>query len=92
MRSRAMAIWAASFVGVLPFGALITAGLAARFGAGTAVSIDGTITVLGRLAVLAWRPEVRWLGCSALPEACVAATDPASFVLAEALERERAAV
>ncbi|MEO8290711.1 MAG: MFS transporter [Gaiellaceae bacterium] len=91
MRSRAMAIWAAAFVGVLPFGALITAGLAAWLGAGTAVFVDGTITILGGIAVLAWRPEVLWLGCAALPEACVAATDPASFALAEELERERAA-
>jgi hypothetical protein len=34
MRARAMAIWAAAFVGLLPLGALITAGLAAWLGAG----------------------------------------------------------
>ena len=37
MRARAMAIWAAAFVGLLPFGALITTGLAAWLGAGGAV-------------------------------------------------------
>jgi MFS family permease len=92
MRSRAMAIWAAAFVGVLPIGALITAGLAAWLGAGGAVAVDGTITLLGGLGVLLWRPEVRWLGCAALPEACVAATDPASFAyLEEEVEAAKAA-
>ena len=91
MRSRAMAIWAAAFVGVLPIGALITAGLAAWLGAGGAVTVDGVITLIGGIGVLLWRPEVRWLGCAALPEACVAATDPAAFAFAEELEAERAA-
>lgn len=90
MRSRAMAIWAAAFVGVLPIGALITAGLAEWLGAGGAVAVDGVVTLVGGAAVILWRPEVRWLGCAALPEACMAATDPASFVLAEELESERA--
>jgi MFS family permease len=92
MRSRAMAIWAAAFVGVLPIGALITAALAAWLGAGGAVAVDGFITLLGGLGVLLWRPEVRWLGCAALPEACVAATDPASFAyLEEEVEAAKAA-
>ncbi|HEY7004091.1 MAG TPA: MFS transporter [Gaiellaceae bacterium] len=91
MRSRAMAIWAAAFVGVLPIGALITAGLAAWLGAGGAVAVDGVITLAGGLGVLLWRPEVRWLGCAALPAACVAATDPAAYALAEELEASRAA-
>jgi RND superfamily putative drug exporter len=30
----------------------------------------------GGVAVLAWRPQVAWLGCAALPEACVAAVQP----------------
>jgi MFS family permease len=78
MRARAMAIWAAAFVGLLPLGALITTGLAAWFGAGGAVLVDGIVMLAGGLAVLAMRPEVAWLGCAALPEACVAATDPAA--------------
>lgn len=86
MRSRAMAIWAAAFVGVLPLGALITAGLAAWLGAGGAVAVDGSITLLGGIGVILWRPEVRWLGCAALPEACVAATDPAAFAFLEEAE------
>jgi MFS family permease len=78
MRARAMAIWAAAFVGVLPFGALITAGLAAWLGAGGAVAVDGVVTLLGGALVFFRRPEIQWLGCAALPEACLAATNPAS--------------
>jgi MFS family permease len=88
MRARAMAIWAACFVGVLPIGALITAGLAAWLGAGGAVAVDGAVALLGGLAVVLARPEVLWLGCAALPEACVAATDPAALAF---LEEERSA-
>jgi MFS family permease len=88
MRARAMAIWAACFVGVLPIGALITAGLAAWLGAGGAVAVDGVITLVGGLAVVLLRPEVLWLGCAALPEACVAATDPAAVVLLEDERKE----
>ena len=81
MRARAMAIWAAAFVGVLPFGALITAGLAELFGSGAAVAIDGLVMLVGGLVVMARRPEVRWVGCAALPEACVAAMQPAAVAL-----------
>jgi MFS family permease len=81
MRARAMAIWAAAFVGVLPLGGLITAGLAAWLGAGGAVLVDGVVMFAGGLAVLALRPEISWLGCAALPEACVAGTDPAAVAL-----------
>jgi MFS family permease len=76
MRARAMAIWAAAFVGLLPLGALITAGLAAWLGAGGAVLVDGLVMLAGGLSVVALRPEVAWVGCAALPEACVAATNP----------------
>jgi Transmembrane secretion effector len=79
MRARAMAIWAAAFVGLLPLGGLITTGLAAWLGAGGAVLVDGLVMLVGGLAVLAIRPEVAWLGCAALPEACLAATDPAAL-------------
>ena len=61
MRARAMAIWAAAFVGLLPFGALITTALAAWLGAGGAVLVDGLIMFGGGLAVLAVRPELGWL-------------------------------
>ena len=37
--------------------------------------MDGLVTLAGGLVVVAVRPEVRWLGCAALPEACVAATN-----------------
>lgn len=78
LRARAMAIWAAAFVGMLPFGGLITAGLAAWLGPGWAVTVDGLVVLAGGIAVLALRPQVAWLGCAALPEACVAAADPAA--------------
>jgi MFS family permease len=89
MRARAMAIWAACFVGVLPIGALLTGGLAAWLGAGGAVAVDGFITLAGGVAVVLARPEVLWLGCAALPETCVAATDPMALA---ALEEEAEAV
>jgi predicted MFS family arabinose efflux permease len=78
MRARAMAIWAGAFVGLLPLGALITAALAAWLGAGGAVLVDGLVMLAGGVVVVALRPEVRWLGCAALPEACLAATNPAA--------------
>ena len=86
MRARAMAIWAAAFVGLLPFGALITAGLAAALGAGGAVVVDGLVMLVGGAVVLALRPDVAWVGCAALPEACVAATDPAAVALEPGLD------
>jgi MFS family permease len=85
MRARAMAIWAAAFVGLLPLGALITAGLAAWLGAGGAVFVDGVVMLAGGVSVLVLRPEIAWVGCAALPEACVAATDPGAV----AMESER---
>jgi hypothetical protein len=85
MRARAMAIWAAFFVGTLPFGALVTAGLAALLGAGGAVLVDGLVVLAGGLAVLLVRPEVTWLGCAALPEACVAATNPVALAESDRL-------
>src|SRR4051812_28948639 len=81
MRARAMAIWAAAFVGVLPFGALITAGLAELFGSGGAVVIDGIVMLVGGAVVMARRPEVRWVGCAALPEACLAGMQPVAIAM-----------
>ena len=78
MRSRAMAVWAAAFVGLLPLGALITAGLAELLGTGGAVVVDALIMLAGGALVVALRPEVAWVGCAALPEACLVATDPAA--------------
>jgi hypothetical protein len=63
---------------MLPLGGLITSGLAAWLGAGGAVLVDGLVALAGGIAVLLVRPEIRWLGCAALPEACVAATMPAA--------------
>jgi MFS family permease len=79
MRARVTAIWAAAFVGLLPFGGLITAGLAAWLGPGGAVTVDALIMLGGGLVVILRRPEVAWLGCAALPEACVAAADPVAI-------------
>jgi len=81
IRARALAIWAAAFVGMLPFGALLTGGLAALIGPGGAVFVDGVAVVVGALIVVALRPQVAWLGCAALPEACVAGLNPAAVAL-----------
>jgi hypothetical protein len=86
MRARAMAIWAAAFVGVLPVGGLVTAALAAWIGSGNAVLVDGLVTLAGGVLVVALRPEVRWLGCAALPEACVAATNPVAIAVEPEIE------
>jgi hypothetical protein len=37
--------------------------------------------LVGGAVVLARRREVAWVGCAALPEACLAATDPAAVAL-----------
>jgi hypothetical protein len=81
MRARVSAIWAAAFVGLLPFGGLITGALTAAFGPGAAVLTDGLAMLIGGAVVIVRRPEVAWLGCAALPEACVAATDPMAVAL-----------
>jgi MFS family permease len=83
LRARAMAVWAACFVGVLPFGALVTAGLTALVGSGWAVAIDGIAALAGGLIVLVTRPEITWLGCAALPEACLAGIQPAAVAFNE---------
>jgi predicted MFS family arabinose efflux permease len=90
MRARAMAVWAAAFVGVLPLGALITAGLAAWLGAGGAVAVDGVAMLIGGAIVLAVRREIVWLGCAALPDACLAASDPTSVAVDRGEKRELA--
>ncbi len=81
VRARALAIWAAAFVGMLPFGALLTAGLTAVIGPGGAVFVDGVAVVVGAIVVVALRPQVAWLGCAALPESCVAGSNPAAVAL-----------
>jgi MFS family permease/rhodanese-related sulfurtransferase len=86
MRARAMAVWAACFVGVLPLGGLITAGLAELLGAGGAVTVDALLMLVGGAIVVARRPEVAWLGCASLPESCVAGVQPEAV----AMEREEA--
>jgi MFS family permease len=81
IRARSLAIWAAAFVGMLPFGALLTGGLAAVIGPGGAVFVDGVAVVVGAIVVVAFRPQVAWLGCAALPESCVAGLNPAAVAL-----------
>jgi hypothetical protein len=76
---------------VLPFGALLTSGLTALLGPGGAVAIDGGLMLVGGLVVLALRPEIRWLGCAALPEACVAATSPEAVAVRESGSRPQLA-
>jgi MFS family permease len=79
MRARVTAIWAAAFVGLLPLGGLITSGLTALLGPGEAVVVDALIMLGGGVVVVVRRPEIAWLGCAALPEACVAAADPVAL-------------
>jgi hypothetical protein len=85
VQARVTAIWAAAFVGLLPRGGLITAGLTALLGSGGAVVVDALVMLAGGIVVILRRPEIAWLGCAALPEACVAGADPAAV----AMERPR---
>ena len=81
IRARALAIWAAAFVGMLPFGALLTGGMAAVIGPGGAVFVDGVAVIAGAIVVVALRPQLAWLGCAALPESCMAGSNPAAVAL-----------
>jgi rhodanese-related sulfurtransferase len=91
MRARAMAIWAACFVGLLPLGALITSAFAAWLGAGGAVALDGAIMLVGGAIVVALRPGVAWLGCAALPAACIAGSNPSMVAIEPTVERQKKA-
>jgi MFS family permease len=92
MRARVSAIWAGAFVGLLPIGGLITAGLTALLGPGGAVTVDALVMLAGGIVVILRRPEIAWLGCAALPEACVAAADPAAVAIERPRERPAARV
>jgi MFS family permease len=87
MRARALAIWAVASAGVVPLGGLLTAALASWLGVGGAILVDGVALAVGGLLILARRPEARWLGCTTLPVACLAGTDPAA--VAEQTVRSR---
>jgi hypothetical protein len=63
---------------MLPFGALLTGGVAAVIGPGGAIFVDGVAVVIGAIVVVALRPQIAWLGCAALPESCVAGLNPAA--------------
>jgi hypothetical protein len=78
MRARVLAIWAVASAGVVPIGGLLTAGLASWLGIGGAILFDGAALGVGGLLILARRPEARWLGCTTLPVACLAGTDPSA--------------
>jgi hypothetical protein len=67
----------------------VTAALAAWIGPGNAVLVDGLVTLVGGLMIVALRPEIRWLGCAALPEACVAATNPLAVAMEAEIETAR---
>jgi MFS family permease len=49
LRSRIMAVYATMFMGVQPLGALIAGGLAKRIGAPHALTVFGTVCLLGSL-------------------------------------------
>src|SRR5256886_16362901 len=76
LRARTLSIWAAAFVGMLPFGALLTGGLTALIGPGGAGFVDGVAGLAGGAGVLARRPQIARRGCGALPGACIAAPRP----------------
>jgi hypothetical protein len=42
------------------------------------------------LVALATRPDLAWLGCAALPEACIAGIDPAAVAMEERIEEPAA--
>jgi predicted MFS family arabinose efflux permease len=44
------------------------------------------LMLVGGIVVMALRPELAWLGCSALPEACLAGTYPAAVAVEGQLE------
>jgi hypothetical protein len=59
------------------------------------VLIDGLAMLAGGLVVMARRPEVRWVGCAALPSSCLAGIQPLAVALESArppLAEEPAAV
>jgi hypothetical protein len=78
IRARALAIWAAAFVGMLPFGALLTAWLAAVIGPAAPSSSIVSPWSSERSLSSRFVPRVAWLGCAALPESCVAGSNPAA--------------
>jgi len=39
------------------------------------------VVVVGGVLLAIRRPEITWLGCAALPEACVAATNPVAVAV-----------
>jgi hypothetical protein len=45
------------------------------------VAVDGLVMLLGGLVVMMRRPEVRWVGCAALPESCLAGIQPGAVAL-----------
>ncbi len=89
LRARAMAVWAAAFVGFLPVGGLITAGLAELLGAGGAVTVDALVMLAGGAILVARRREVAWLGCASLPQSCLAGMQPEAVAME--VEEARAA-
>jgi hypothetical protein len=62
VQARVTAIWAAAFVGLLPLGGLITAGLPALLGSGGAVVVDALVMLAGGIVVILRRAEIAWLG------------------------------
>jgi hypothetical protein len=78
MRARAIAVWVLASAGVVPAGGLITGALASWLGVDGAILIDGLAMIAGGALIFVRRPEVLWLGCTTLPAACLAGTDPAA--------------
>jgi hypothetical protein len=66
---------------------MVTAGLAAWLGPGWAVTVDGLVVFAGGLAILAWRPQVAWLGCAAPPRRVWRQLTPRGCLRGEAVTR-----
>ncbi len=59
-RGRVISHYTQSFMGMMPWGALLLGSLASRFGVGTAVTIGGTITIASALVAYFNRRGAQW--------------------------------
>jgi MFS family permease len=59
LRGRVMAVYAMMFMGMAPFGSLLSGAVAERFGAPAAVAFGGTACILGSLAYARRMPSLR---------------------------------
>ncbi len=58
-RGRVMSFYAMAFLGMVPFGSLLTGSLAARFGAPAAVMFNGVVCLAGSFVFARRLPAIR---------------------------------